>query len=310
MIPVLGIPVLNRGDLLLRCVRSIDYPVGKILIVNNGDDQGVADAIEQLQLDGGFDIEVYKPDVNLGVAASWNWMLREAPDAPYWLFVGNDIQFTEGDLRKMDEFVRAHPDWALIMADQGYSFMAVTSAGLQEVGYFDENFYPAYWEDIDHLRRTLLSGLGWGDAPDIHVIHGEAPHWGSSTINSDSEFAQRHWRTFRMNFDYFQRKWNSGKGDDLAAAASAERGWPTPYGDPRLSLRDWPLDHALAAGNGNPLLQRQPVTSPRLQPWRRWRSYALQYGRHRSEALRDLAAVSKRRAGALLRRLGLRAPAG
>ncbi len=38
MIPILAIPVLNRGDLLLRCIRSIDYPVGKLVIVNNGDE--------------------------------------------------------------------------------------------------------------------------------------------------------------------------------------------------------------------------------------------------------------------------------
>ena len=36
MIPVLIIPILNRYDLLEKNFESMDYPVGEILVVNNG----------------------------------------------------------------------------------------------------------------------------------------------------------------------------------------------------------------------------------------------------------------------------------
>ena len=36
MIPVLIIPVLNRYDLLDDNLNTIDYPIGEILIINNG----------------------------------------------------------------------------------------------------------------------------------------------------------------------------------------------------------------------------------------------------------------------------------
>ena len=34
MIPVLGIPYFNRPDLLLRCLDSIDHPVGRVVLGN------------------------------------------------------------------------------------------------------------------------------------------------------------------------------------------------------------------------------------------------------------------------------------
>ena len=37
MIITLGIPVLNRGDFLLRCVTSVDHPVENLVIINNSE---------------------------------------------------------------------------------------------------------------------------------------------------------------------------------------------------------------------------------------------------------------------------------
>ena len=48
MIPLLGVLVLNRGDLLLRMVDSIDYPIDKLAIVQNGCEPDVVDAIDQI----------------------------------------------------------------------------------------------------------------------------------------------------------------------------------------------------------------------------------------------------------------------
>jgi hypothetical protein len=36
MVPVVVIPVLNRYDLLERCIDSLDFPVDKIIIIDNG----------------------------------------------------------------------------------------------------------------------------------------------------------------------------------------------------------------------------------------------------------------------------------
>ena len=73
-IPVLGIPVLNRGDLLERLVLSIDIPVETLFIVNNGNDEGVWNAIQKIRLGLNPLVEsvcVYSECRNIGVATSW-----------------------------------------------------------------------------------------------------------------------------------------------------------------------------------------------------------------------------------------------
>jgi glycosyltransferase involved in cell wall biosynthesis len=138
VIPILGIPILNRADLLLRCIRSIDYPVDKLVIVNNGKDPGVLAILDQLQTEGYPDLEVYTPGFNMGVAASWNYVMRKHPfmldssglgHGYYWMFVGNDIQLSPGDLAKMDRFIPSiglsnHPG-------KLGPFLAVTPAALK-----------------------------------------------------------------------------------------------------------------------------------------------------------------------------------
>lgn len=238
MIPVLGIPVLNRGDLLLRCISSIDYPVRRLVIVNNGRDKSVRAAIEQVMALGPECVGEYRvkeePD-NLGVAASWNAIMRENP-AEYWLLVGNDIQFTDGDLKKMDAFIRAHPDHAVNPANWGHSLFAVQPRCLEVAGWFDENFHPAYLEDSDHMYRINKAGLPWADVPDVHAVHGEAPTWGSHTIYSLSGGLEANRISHRKNFGYYCRKWGGLPGRER---------FERPFGSPDLPLTYWELDPEL-----------------------------------------------------------------
>jgi len=241
MIPVLGCPVLNRGDLLARMLRSIDYPVGQIVIINNGDDAGVAATIDQFQMIGELPITVLKPQCNLGCARSWNEIMRVSGE--YWLLIGNDIELAAGDLAKIDAFVRAHPDYVTCPANWGHSLFAVTQAGLDRIGLFDENFFPAYCEDQDHMYRVKLAGAPWADVPDVRAIHGEPPLWGSTTIFSDPQLHARCRITQANNKEYYARKWGGAPGHET---------FMYPFNDPTLSLKDWKIDRELAEANGNP----------------------------------------------------------
>lgn len=69
-----GIPVLNRIDLLERCLDRIDHPAD-VLIVNNDTVYPKIDA-RLTRLADKRGAEVWRPDRNLGVAASWNLILR------------------------------------------------------------------------------------------------------------------------------------------------------------------------------------------------------------------------------------------
>lgn len=246
-VPVLAIPVLNRGDLLLRGIRSIDYPVEKLVVVNNGDDPSVASALDEVQSEGAVDLHVHKPDRNLGVAGSWNWVMRTFSDVEYWVHMGNDIALHTGDLQLIDEGMQRHPELSLrtAMPKFGYGLFTMRPSCLHAAGWFDENFYPAYFEDGDYRYRLLLLGVAFariGDAPDetdhCQMVHGEAPSWGSQTINADPELRRANDISFTNNREYYVRKWGG---------LPREERFTAPFNDPEIPVSFWERD-AMHAG--------------------------------------------------------------
>lgn len=216
MIKTLGIPIVNRGDLLLRCVSSIDEPIHTLFIINNGTSDDVAGAIHQIKeraiVSGNLFTEIrverYK---NLGCSRSWNRIMAACPGP--WLISGNDMKFMPGSVKKINDALAANPDASIVCAD-GYAIFCMTPLGIQKVGLFDENFYPAYYEDLDHFRRVQLSGAKAVGVPDFKFVHGEAPHWGSATLKSDPGLEKK-FAIFTSNLrEYYIRKWGGEPGKE------------------------------------------------------------------------------------------------
>jgi len=226
MIRTLGIAVLNRGDLLLRCIESVDRPIETLFIVNNGSDPGVAAAlsrIEKRQCLNSKYFEIIKIDhrkENMGCGPAWNHVIQTSPG--WWLLAGSDVKFGPGSLDKIYERSKESDDISIICAD-GYNIFAMSPLGVSKVGLFDENFYPAYFEDVDHFRRVALSGARAVNVPGFSYVHGEAPHWGSSTIHSDPEIRARNGRVMENLSAYYIRKWGGPPGKEV---------WKTPYNRP------------------------------------------------------------------------------
>jgi hypothetical protein len=237
MIPVLGIPVVNRPDLLFRCLNSIDYSIELLTIINNGTDKALELLLEEWKYAHGKGM--FMPMVenftsmsfgrNLGVATSWNTIIAETP-AEYWELVGSDIEFSPGDLKKIDLFVREHLDMVTMPANWGHSLFAVTKKGWEVIGAFDQNFFPAYSEDQDHMYRIKLSGEPWQDVPDIHAVHGEPPLWGSSTVWSDQTLLSQCKVMQPANLEYYKFKWGGYPGFEE---------WEHPYNDPTMRFDQW-----------------------------------------------------------------------
>jgi len=259
MIPVLGVPILNRGDLLLRQFNSIDYPVDCLHIVinyvGNTPDASVTQAVSQIQneirnghpfvkrltSEGGmlYNADKHLVSNNMGVAGSWNHIIKAHPDANYVLLAGNDIQFTPGDLEKFDRFMTAltpeeRNKKGITCGNHGYSCFAILPETIKNVGYFDENIYPAYLEDCDYSWRCSLVEVNNNDVQDTHMIHGEAPSWGSSTIHSDNELRQKNGYTHGKNFEYYRKKWGGDNGHEL---------FVTPFDNPEYAIQFWPIPH-------------------------------------------------------------------
>lgn len=148
------------------------------------------------------------------LAATWNAGLIRAFDGgrDVVLIANDDIVFTPGDVDAIAETAAANADRFLVSCagrelrggqrtwTHGYSCFALNPIALEHVGCFDENFFPAWWEDCDYHRRAALLGLR-----DVHVETTDVLHLGGGSrlaaTASGTIFAGD------RNAEYYRRKW-------------------------------------------------------------------------------------------------------
>ncbi len=198
MIPALIVPVLTRPELLYRMLESIDYPVGDVLVIDNGhcvDPDLGHPLVERLH--------VLRMPSNLGVPVSWNLGIKATPFAAFWLIAGFDVTFPPGALAR---FARESNPGAVTLADCGppWACFTIGDAVVRQVGLFDEGFVPAYHEDLDFSRRCHAAGVPVIQS-DIHVDHDN-----SSTLRSDPRYDALNAVTFPANQAYYNAKVERG----------------------------------------------------------------------------------------------------
>lgn len=233
MIPCLCITQYNRTDLTQRCVDSIDFPVERLYIVNNG-----PESLHQLKVPGtvsSWDEKVGQG--NIGCAGAWNASISYAlltHRLPHVFIVGNDIAFTPGDLKAVHNGFVRNPKCDFLSANQAFGSWGITQSGFEKLGWVDENLSMAYVEDVDYFFRLKKRGdVNWVSV-DTHLIHGEAPHWGSATVNSDPVLAAKVHVQHEKNWQYMQRKWGWNRSDHSAK-------FDHPFNDPTRGLNWWKL---------------------------------------------------------------------
>jgi glycosyltransferase involved in cell wall biosynthesis len=233
MIPVLGIPLYNRKDLLQRLLNSIDYPVNHLVVVNNG-----SESLHDLKIP---DYVHWWDEIvngqNLGCAGGWNRILAYAfmeRQMEYALFFGNDVQFIPGDLEKFNKAYE--PESHFMSGNWAFSSFGITRRGFGVLGWFDEGCWPAYGEDVDFWRRCSLTPNFKAISVDTHSIHGEAPYWGSSTIYSDPELRKKNHLTHNANLSYLERKWGWNRNKPMDTAKFTH-----PFNDSSKPLWWWEL---------------------------------------------------------------------
>jgi GT2 family glycosyltransferase len=221
MIPVLGVPVLNRYDLLDAMLASIDEPIGRLYIVDNG---GRWDAhFSGIRCESAH---VVRPGANLGVAASWNLIVRANLDAPWWCFVNNDIVFEPGALARLASHMEG--DEPRINCLLGFGAFGVNDLAFEQVGWFDENFAPIYFEDSDWDYRAKLTGLQIGH------VYTESQHVGNGE-NAAREHRDAAAGTYYRNRERFLAKWGGDRaGRETLTTPFGEGGDPRYWTQPSL----------------------------------------------------------------------------
>jgi len=239
MIPVLGVPVLNRPELLQAMFDTIDYgPIDRLFIIDNG---GVIPGNIKRWPTHVNRYHVANPGYNMGVAASWNHIIKANMNAPWWLIVNNDVKFEPGILQRLVEEVTDEPAvWRIEMGNEStwgshFGAFAINAGAVERVGWFDENIYPVYWEDTDFVARANALELP------LHLLKSPRTfHEGNASWKRKPELGKANDNSWKGNVAYFTSRW--GSEDD---------GWKTPedpstWQPPRLSRfrhQQWPVDY-------------------------------------------------------------------
>jgi GT2 family glycosyltransferase len=224
---LLCVPTLCRYDLLRRLIRSAELgslrPSGYVIIDNGG---GLdADVITSGTT--AHDVTVLGQTTNLGVAASWNRFL----DIGEPVVVSNDdIAFRHDTFQTIVTALESYD----FVAGFGWALFGQTPACTARVGFYDENFWPAYYEDSDYDMRMRRAGL----PRKCFAAGALADHagWSTSVALPDAGWLQTARST---NYAYFVKKWG---------------GVPPANDEPADALYAVPFDgHAPAGWTGRPI---------------------------------------------------------
>lgn len=214
MIPVLGVPYINRKDLLVGMLESVNQSVEQLIIIDNSPQRDLL----------GFEwpnARVISMGHNLGVAASWNLIIKVTPLAPWWLITNSDIVFGPNDLASLTTHMGEYE----LATMRGMAVFAIRPDAIEKAGWFDEGYLPAYCEDNDYSWRCQLTGV-----KSIELEY-ECQHVGSAVIGSEPRYRSENNRTYPQNVLYYERKWGGIMGKEV---------YRTPFnkgGDPR----EWTL---------------------------------------------------------------------
>ena len=208
-LPLMGVPILNRPDLLERLLTSLDHPVEVLAIVDNSRgtayERPVAALLRQLEADGHHLINrvaVAKPFGNAGVAASWNLVLRGFPEAQVALLINNDVQLASGVIGKALELMRNQMGafLPLLPNPQQFSSFLISAECWNRIGLFDPTFYPAYCEDLDYRDRLRAeTSVRIVEAPDLQDQMQRINQETSATIKSDPALQAYNQTSFALN---------------------------------------------------------------------------------------------------------------
>ena len=199
MIPVIGFATLKRFDLAERLLRSIDYPVEHLVIVDNSGTQSwnpvKPDLVDKMW--------VIRVPYGLGLVGAWNLIVKSTPYAPYWVLVNDDAWFAPGSLETIAKEVRTDA-LNFVDIDTAWSCVVFGEGMVEKVGLYDERFYPLYFDDNDLERR-----VDYAEVPKNHIA-AQVFHENSSTLNSGFQDANS--RSFMANHTLYETK---GREDDF-----------------------------------------------------------------------------------------------
>ena len=190
------IPYIGPRWNLDQCLKSMGEIPVPLLLVDNSPTSELRDFP---------DVEYY-PE-NLGVPASWNRGLKRG--AQWTMILSCSMRFEMPLKEVMERAESMATPYGMEFGVFGFHATVIGRATVERVGYFDENFYPGYYEDNDYWYRMIVSGMT--PAKDW------TPRWYDPPLSCiGNAVAVEH---MKMKIDeekllgYYRRKWGCGLGE-------------------------------------------------------------------------------------------------
>ncbi|MCK9447020.1 hypothetical protein M0Q50_09240 [bacterium] len=217
-IPVICVAVITSSTWIKRLIDSIDYPVDNLAIFNNSGKEDITNELEKL-------VKIQHPYINkislinfpnnIGLPAVWNLSIKCYINMPYWFFTNDDVSFTPGFLEAMfnatqDESVGIIHGGPGDLNDGAWDVFIIKDWVIQKIGLFDENFYPAYCEDIDYIMRIVNDDIPRVKGIGIPYYHGETTDYnisGQQTKKSNVEINNQLNYIQWFNQQHIIKKW-------------------------------------------------------------------------------------------------------
>jgi len=208
------IPTINRKDLLLEALLPINRQqeyFNKLIIIDNGN-QDILHDIRNLQIVKDNKVEILVQPKNLGVSSSWNLGISRSEEVDYLLFLNDDVVIGENQLKIIHNNLYDVKEFWLATGNCLWSMFSLSRACCdffisKDSFVFDENFYPAYFEDNDFHYRIILADKS------KHIYSPEmnpAIFRNSMTIKKDPKLNSG----FGKNQQYYINKWGGMPGNE------------------------------------------------------------------------------------------------
>lgn len=202
---VIGIPTINRADLLIQSLRDLreNCPGVPIFVVDNGQQNLVGRHLYPERISLGW---LFEPGQNLGVAGSWNTIGHKAfgEGADFVLMLNDDVLFGkfESALRALCEAELLRDGGPrMLVSPKGWCSFLWPASIWREIGPFDTDFFPCYFEDNDYAERLIRAGKPHVISPELEPAVTRT----SMTIQKDPSLNAN----FAANERRFAEKWGA-----------------------------------------------------------------------------------------------------
>ena len=231
------IPVLNCLDYTRQMISTISTQKPyKLILLDNGSTDGTKKYFDSLAKVENIKVVHFKE--NIGVCPAWNFGISLAIrkfNSRYFFIPNNDILLHPRCIDLLLEAIKS-PKASLVSATDvsgrvcapldvlglrvptetnlieapDFSCFITKKETIERVGYFDEKFYPAYFEDNDYHYRINLAGL-----KAVKTNRALYFHYGSRSIKNNDQIKTTADYGYTINRDYYYRKWGGLPGAEM-----------------------------------------------------------------------------------------------